>query len=78
MKEEIKKYCDLVLSMSMDFKLDKIDYNHYINNLLLISEKLREEINKKKEVKEQCKHPDWAMKKYGSTEICNKCGKQWG
>lgn len=78
MKEEIKKYCDLVVSMTMDFKLDKIDYKHYVNHLSIISDQLKELVKEKVEIKEKCDHPDWAMKKYGSTEMCNKCGKSWG
>lgn len=27
---------------------------------------------------DECNHPDWAMSKHGSTEMCNKCGKMWG
>lgn len=25
-----------------------------------------------------CTHPDYAMSKHGSTEMCNNCGQSWG
>lgn len=25
-----------------------------------------------------CTHPDYAMEKHGSTEMCSKCGQAWG
>lgn len=37
------KYADLIISMSLDFKMGKIDWEHYKNMLKLISEKLEKE-----------------------------------
>ena len=40
-QQVIDKYCDLVLSMSMDFKCGRIEHSHYINTLLFISTQLK-------------------------------------
>lgn len=60
----------------------KLDYPnqwptpHTVDDSELIQMFLSETENFEK--KEECKHPDWAMSKHGSTEMCNKCGKTWG
>lgn len=34
--------------------------------------------NKKDSEMELCDHPSEYARKYGSTEVCGKCGKTWG
>lgn len=40
-KQEIEKYCDLILSMSMDFKCGRIEHSHYINTLFSTAKQLK-------------------------------------
>ena len=37
MKSEKEKYAELIISMSTDFLLGKIDFNHYTNTLDIIN-----------------------------------------
>lgn len=45
MNDEVIKYVDLVMSMSLDFKMGKIDYKLYTDNLLMIAKQLKEITN---------------------------------
>lgn len=45
MKEQVKKYATLVVAMSLDFQVGKIDEKLYSENLLLIAQQLKELID---------------------------------
>lgn len=40
-KELFQKYVDLIMSMSLDMKLGKVDESHYCNMIELVIEKMR-------------------------------------
>jgi hypothetical protein len=44
-KEEIKKYAVLIQSMTLDFQMGTITYEHYVNTLSIISTRMVEIVN---------------------------------
>ena len=42
MNQELEKYVDLIMSMSVDFKMGQISEEHYLNMLKLMIESISE------------------------------------
>ena len=47
LREEIEKYIDVILSMSMDYKMGKISMETYVTNLSWMAKKFKEETETK-------------------------------
>jgi hypothetical protein len=72
----LHKYADLIMSMSLDFKVGKISADHYINTLRTsVSNMDRENAAKAPVVQDTCSHPDIGTD--GGGDYCKTCGKRW-